>query len=42
MFKFLKLVIGLIVLSGIGLMYGKFNSVVDEAKEKRMYSYISF
>jgi hypothetical protein len=42
MWKLLKLAVGLIVLSGIGLMYGKFNSVVDEAKEEKMYSYISF
>ncbi|VUD53998.1 hypothetical protein TDB9533_01948 [Thalassocella blandensis] len=42
MWKFLKLTVGLIVLSGIGLIYGKFNSVVDETKEEKMYSYISF
>ena len=42
MWKILKLVVGLLVLSGIGLMFGKFNSTVEETKEVKMYSYISF
>jgi hypothetical protein len=40
--KIIKLVLGLLVVSGLGLVYGNFSKVVDEMKEGRNYVYISF
>lgn len=39
--KFLKLTIGLAVLSVIGLLYGISIDTVDDMKEQKVYSYIS-
>ena len=42
MLKVIKLVLGLLLLSALGLGYGKFNEIVQEKKEDIFYSYISY
>lgn len=42
MFKVIKAILGLLVISGLGLVYGKFDDAAQELKEERRYAYISF
>jgi hypothetical protein len=42
MWKAIKLVIGMLLLSGLGYIYGQYDRNLREAKEERYYSYISF
>ena len=42
MWKAIKLMLGLLLLSAVGLGYGKFNEITREMKEDVHYVYISF
>ncbi len=40
--KAIKLILGLVVISAIGLMYGRYYDATNEDREEKLYSYISF
>ena len=42
MWKLIKLAVGLLVLSGVGITIGQLNNIVEEKKEEKLYMYISY